>query len=335
MARPDGAQPQQGGASRAEVAAAVDALREDQRLRVRRRVGMLLFVGVLISLLVHIDIIFLLNLLRREGGGAIGPPPAMEIEFAVIESESLTDLPEGFEEDSVQSEATELEATLDEASESTLDAPSSSAPLSALNQAAAPSLGGGGSGSAGAGFGGSGGSGGASFFGIKSTGSRFCYIVDRSGSMGNGGKLEAAVAEVAKSLQQLPDFTRFFLLFFSSGQPSYLEPIGQNGWNTARRRTISRLLDEVATIHASGGTFPFDSFQRSFELDPPPDVIFFLTDGKLQGFNLPRFQELLPTDQRVVVNTIAFGDNSSQQLLQDMASITGGEYRFVRTGSQP
>ena len=66
-------------------------------------------------------------------------------------------------------------------------------------------------------------------------------------------------------------------------------------------------------------------------LEPRPDVIFFLTDGEI-----PRSEETLAAvtllnsrGRRVVINTIAFGDPASQELLREIARRSGGIYRFV------
>ncbi len=318
-------EPQEGGLS---LAAA--GLQEQQKRRFRRSMGRLLFVGVLISLFLHFDILVLLHLLQR-GGGDQSAPAAMLVEFAVRDEQELTRTPPG--ELAEQSEpATEASDDIDDASEVTLEADVGSSPLEALERSAMPSLGGAGSGSAGAGSGGSGGGGGASFFGISAAGSRFCYIVDVSGSMRNQGKLVAAVAELTRSLKALPDFTRFHLLFYSSG---VREPLAQSGWNTARRGTLRKIIAELGELHPSGGTQPAPAFEQALKLRPPPDVIFFLTDGEISGFTVADLRLLLPTSGRVVVNTIAFGDDAKQQLLRDMAKATGGQFRFVKPRGAP
>ena len=73
------------------------------------------------------------------------------------------------------------------------------------------------------------------------------------------------------------------------------------------------------------------AFDQVFSLKERPDVIFFLTDGEI-----PRAEETLATvtmlnarGRRVVINTIAFGDPASQELLREIARRSGGIYRFV------
>jgi len=37
----------------------------------------------------------------------------------------------------------------------------------------------------------------------------------------------------------------------------------------------------------------------------------------------------MPTNKTIVINTIAFGNETSKTLLQDIANDTGGQYTFV------
>jgi hypothetical protein len=311
--------------------APITQYRNDERARWRRRALSLIFVGLLISLLVHI-IIFLFSYSASSGIG-ISPPigAVTTIEFAVMEEDSFTSLPEGEKLTQTESSATDATSEVIETTQAILTADSSAVSLIPSSNAQATSLTGSGSSGMGVGMGGSGG-GGTSFFGISSSGSRFCYIVDRSGSMDSGGRLEAAKAELISSLKKLPDFVKFYVVFYSSN--IYI-PASQKGWNTARRGTINRMAKEIRLVTASGGTVPMPAFRDAFELTPPPDSIFFLTDGQISGFSMEALQNLIPANNQVVINTIAFGNAASQKLLQEIAQSTGGEYRFVPAGQTP
>tara|TARA_X000001036_G_scaffold205790_1_gene193390 strand:+ start:599 stop:1606 length:1008 start_codon:yes stop_codon:yes gene_type:complete len=311
--------------------APITQFRFDERARWKRRALSLIFVGLLISVLVHI-IIFLFSYSVSSGVGTSSPIGAVTtIEFAVMEDESFTSLPEG--EQLTQTESSTTDATTDqlETTQATLTVEASAVSLIPSAEAQATSLTGSGSSGMGVGMGGSGG-GGTSFFGITSSGSRFCYIVDRSGSMDSGGRLESAKAELISSLKKLPDFVKFYVVFYSS---NFSIPQSQKGWNTARRGTVNRMSNDIRGITASGGTVPMPAFKNALALKPPPDVIFFLTDGQISGFSLKKLQEIMPANKQVVVNTIAFGNPASQQLLQEIAQATGGEYRFVPEGGMP
>ncbi len=311
--------------------APITQFRIEERARWKRRAYSLIFIGLLFSVLVHLIIFLFSYSVSSDGGSGSQEAVVTTIEFAILDEQAFSSLPEG--EKITQSESSQTEASeqLIETTQATLAADSSSTSLIPSSDARATSLTGSGSTGMGIGMGGSGG-GGTSFFGISSSGSRFCYIVDRSGSMDRGNRLEDAKAELIASLKKLPDFVKFYVLFYSTGITS---PSMQKGWNTARRGTINRIAKEIRSFSPTGGTVPMPAFKQAFELSPPPDVIFFLTDGQINNFSLEMLQSLMPNNKAVVVHTIAFGDASSQTLLQEIASATGGEYRFVKEGSVP
>lgn len=309
---------------------AITQYKNEERARWKKRVISFIFVGLLISLLIHLNIGFLLSFLMRGGSGLDTTGTPTTVQFAIQDSQSLSQMPEGEQlqqEESVQTQAT---AESMSSTQATLTADSSTTSLDSSSQSMAPSLAGGGSSGMGSGMGGSGG--GTSFFGISSSGSRFCYIVDVSGSMQQQNRLSAALSELSSSLKKLPDFARFYVLFYSS---HVKEPSSQKGWNTARSSTVRRMINEFETVYAGGGTMPEPAFAKALTLKPPPEVIFFLTDGEISGFNADTLKAMLPNRSRVVVNTIAFGDSANQQQMKDIAKATGGQYKFVSSGGKP
>jgi len=310
---------------------AVTQFRKEETQRCRKRILSLIFVGLLISLLVHVYIGVLLSSLFRGGPGATSSGAVTNIEFAILDTESFTELPSS--SSNLTQDAAETQATSEilDATQATLTADDSPTKLQTSTRSMTPSLAGSGSSGIGSGMGGSGGAG-TSFFGISSKGTRFCYIVDVSGSMQTAEKLPSAIAELTRSLKKLPDFGRFYILFYSS---DVQEPPTQQGWNTARASTVNRMVKDFQNIKAGGGTVPKPAFVKAFELKPLPEVIFFLTDGEISGFTVCDLKALIPKKARVIVNTIAFGDNSSQQLLREMSQATGGQFNFVKTGGVP
>lgn len=304
----------------------------DIKKRWKRKVTSLIFVGLLISILVHLNIGFLLSLLTKSGFGTESTSEGTEIHFAVMDSDELSELPESDLTSAQDSAPTQATESVVETTQATLTAEATTTALQATGAAMTPSLAGGGGGTGmGAGMGGSGG-GGTSFFGISSAGSRFCYIVDVSGSMGSDNRLEKAMTELTNSLKKLPDFAKFYILFYSSGVQ---EPSSQRGWNTARKSTIRKMISEFELIRASGGTEPEDAFIQALSISPVPEVIFFLTDGEISGFSVDDLKALLPRKGRVVINTIAFGNDKSQQLLKDFSKMTGGKFNSVSSKGKP
>lgn len=172
------------------------------------------------------------------------------------------------------------------------------------------------------------GGGGASFFGISSRGNRFAYIMDMSGSMAQGTRWDVAQAELVRSVSALPDFTSFYVVLFSN-EP--LSPPRQAGWTRAGLNATRQLESWLRTVGPTGGTLPAPAFLQVFALEQRPEVIFFMTDGEIPQDTPDIVATLNERGQRVVVNTISFGDPAGQATLKKLAEQTGGVYRHVPT----
>jgi hypothetical protein len=68
----------------------------------------------------------------------------------------------------------------------------------------------------------------------------------------------------------------------------------------------------------------------AFQLSPPPDVIFFMTDGLFDERAVDEIAKLnRQSGRNVQINTISFMDTSSEPLMRRIASDSGGRYRHV------
>ena len=306
-------------------------LRCELQHRWKRSILILLLLGVLISILSHVTIALILDLYGRSGGLSKGEGSSAIVEFAVFESEVLSESTNSSYLEESQTAPAALESPL--TTETTLEATSSTASELMANQSQVPTLGGAGGGDLGSGMGGSGGAGGGtSFFGISSKGGRFCYIMDISASMLQGTRLKGATTELIASLRKLPNFSQFYILFYST---DVSEPPSQHGWNTARRSTLNRIVNEIHRVQAHGGTEPTAAFVRAMELTPLPDVIFFLTDGQIPTTFIDDLRAMLPKGKRVVVHAVAFGSGADIDQMKEIAKLTGGQYKLVTSGRQP
>ncbi|HIB02158.1 MAG TPA: hypothetical protein EYO31_09995, partial [Phycisphaerales bacterium] len=140
----------------------VTKYKKDEKERWNRRIISLIFVGLLISVLVHINIGFLLNLLIRSGSGSNPTGAFVTIDFAIEDSQTLTSLPEGESLDTLEAVQTQAPSESLQATQATLTADEATEALEAAATSTAPSLAGSGSSGMGVGLGGSGG-GGSSF----------------------------------------------------------------------------------------------------------------------------------------------------------------------------
>jgi hypothetical protein len=300
----------------------VRALENQLEEYARKRRQRLLVVVVGISLLAHAAILLYLSGLIRPGpAGGIGVSEFFEM--SILDEQELSRFDEAQLRDLVESP--EMAATLPdepapmhdmELTLPTVDLSAESGQVGTLAQTS------GGEGIATL----SGGGAGASFFGISSRGNRFAYIMDMSGSMSTGNRWDVATRELVRSVDALPDFTHFHVVLFSTGTAA---PPRQRGWVRAGNAAARHLESWLNSLAPTGGTMPAQAFHEVFALDQRPEVIFFMTDGEIPQDTPEIVAGLNERGQRVVINTVAFGDPAGQAALKRIAEQSGGVYRHI------
>ncbi|MCC7389917.1 MAG: VWA domain-containing protein [Phycisphaerales bacterium] len=315
-ARPDGV-----GSGVAAVAEAAPF--DEKLLRWIRRATV---IGLAVSVLVHLAAWFIAAHMSIGLSAGAGPAPMPGVvDFAVMTEAELSQLQDSalsFDSPSVpetnQEPLPEIES---------LDMPSEEEITGSLAEIAPTTIGAGAGDigqTSGLSEGGSG-SGSASFFGVEATGSRFLYIVDTSGSMGIGGKLEALQHELVKSLDGLLEAAEFLVITYNSGA-SALD--GRQVWSDADERGRRAARRAIARLGASGGTNPGPAFQLGFAMRPPPDAIYFMTDGEFSD-EVAGEIAMLNAEYKVPIHCIAFVSRESEILMRTIAQQSGGSYTFV------
>ena len=105
----------------------------------------------------------------------------------------------------------------------------------------------------------------------------FAFILDRSGSMSDGNKIDQAKEALKYIFRNLNDKDRFNLVTFASEVSPYNE-----GWQEVTSSRIADVLEFIDTISAGGGTAINDALQKVLDLQMSstrPTYIIFLTDG--------------------------------------------------------
>ncbi len=285
-------------------------------------------VSGLISLVLHMAILLTFAMVTcdfRGGGGAEGEEVLIG-ELPQLQLSQQND--EALDAEAAQAEAEPQQETLVETLEVITPIESSAGDFSLDLDLSEFSPSGGGSGGAPEVSALSGGGGalgqGASFMGLHAKGTRFCIIADCSGSM-EGPKLDFVKEEVLETLSTMASRGRFQLIFFNSRAI----PFPQAGWRHPRRDRA-----DVATwlqgLSAAGGTDPTPAFLQAFQLSPPPDAIFFMTDGLFEERVVDEVATMnRQSGRNVQINTISFMDTSSEPLMRRIASDSGGRYRHV------
>lgn len=300
----------------------------------RRRRKRLLMIAVPISLGLHVLLLLYLALMYRPADGD-GTPGPEGVQFALVQDVQLTEDSSSELSDLSSDDAVDLSATDLDSPEVPLDAAMPSDDLTQSDAIARESLGGSGDGlDGGDGLSTGGSSGGTSYFGVAGQGTRFAFIVDRSGSMGYRNRMTIASRELINAIEGLPDFAHFYVLFFSS---DILEPPMQDGWMQARRNNVAAVTRWINNVDPGGGTLPRTSFQNVFALDVLPDVIYFMTDGIIaeSALTAEEITSLNRGRKRVVIHTITFGDQGSEELMRRIARESGGTYRYIPDRGDP
>ena len=301
--------------------------------------------GIAISIAIHLALLIIASLLSVQFHfGDAGGDEGDGVEFAILSSEDLAALstPQ-IDVSSVETDASPFETVTDLDLLADMETDRS---VSDLTNSIAPALApGGGSlvgidpsaGSAGAGSGG-----GASFFGLEAEGSRFAYIVDRSGSMnsltGNGEltRWELTRNELIRSILALDSSAEFTVELYSGSADSLF---GTGDWVMATQPNKVSANAALFMVNPDGSTHPLTAIRSVFELEPLPDAIYLMTDGEFEETDqVPDQIRVLNRGRNVPIHCILFGDpgrtpDDTRRVLNVMKTIarnSGGRFTHIR-----
>ena len=90
------------------------------------------------------------------------------------------------------------------------------------------------------------------------------------------------------------------------------------------------MVNWVRGIRSFGGTSPITGFNDAFTISPPPDVIYFMTDG---GFNPQQVRQIKALNAKLkkpaTIHGIAFGRGAAVPLIRQIAKDSNGTFRTV------
>jgi hypothetical protein len=196
---------------------------------------------------------------------------------------------------------------------------------------------------------GSGGSGsGTEYFGTVAYGNRFVYILDKSTSMNHSrsgppapdSRFARARNELLRSIDKLAPYQSFYVILFSTKtrrmfDDESLAPVTI----PATPENKLRLREWLEAAEVGGGTDPREALFLALSI--APDAVFFLSDGDFNRVNGRRKNRLFagdPEAEQLVervnrtdtpVHTFAYEDPSSKRRMEDIAQLSGGDYRFI------
>jgi len=171
------------------------------------------------------------------------------------------------------------------------------------------------------------------FGGLVGTGSRFVYVVDRSGSMNSNRLMQSAKAELEASLTSLNEQQQFQIIFYNDDALIFNPTGAAPKMLQATEANLESALEFVRQTPAIGGTVHMAALEPALRLGP--DVIFFLTDAddRLRPAEYNKINRLNTTNASIHV--LVFGvtaqptaDNLSFKRLADE---TRGQFVFKST----
>jgi hypothetical protein len=180
---------------------------------------------------------------------------------------------------------------------------------------------------AGTGGGGGGkGGGGGDFFGLQAKGAKFIYVLDRSFSMAELGKLEAVKRELARSVMALKRHAKFYVIFYNQS----FELMPAAGLVDATDDSKRKYLAWANTMRPEDGTDPTKAMLTALSMKP--DAVWLLSDGLFPDAAADVIREA-NVGGKIQIHTIAFCENSGEPVLQRIAEENRGLYRFVPPSS--
>jgi len=203
---------------------------------------------------------------------------------------------------------------------------------------------------------------GAVFFNQQVKAQRIAYVLDFSVTM-KGERDELMRRELTKSLKALPVSTQYSVICFSG--PVWLpgdevaggtvksrgktyewtsvspwewktnSPLMKAPWLPATPKETQRTISLIGETKAIGGTDWEAPLEIAIAMQPPPEIIFFMTDGIMEQRDMLRLTRGIAAKAKakgVVINTVAMMEPGAEEPLADLAKRTGGQFTIVEKG---
>ncbi|MGL6193444.1 MAG: vWA domain-containing protein [Thermoguttaceae bacterium] len=172
------------------------------------------------------------------------------------------------------------------------------------------------------------------FWGTQGTGTRFAFVLDRSGSMNenNGWLIQTAKAKLINALDGLKDVHQLLIVFYNEEPTVYLSS-GQTSASLIYATETNReaAAGFIRSIIPTGGTNHEQALIVAAKLKP--DVIFLLTDGEKKDDLTPRqLQQIQNIAAGVQINVIQLGygaEPPGNNYLKNLSTRFNGQYQYV------
>lgn len=214
------------------------------------------------------------------------------------------------------------------------------------------------------GFGSGGGSNGASFFNQKVKANRVCFVIDYSASM-RGLRIALLKKELAQSVKKLPTGMEYQMIFF--GGPAWVAGstvkmaqgnksavithedktykwagrsahgwvstgrMPKVSWRESSKSNIKESLSAIEETPLVWGTTWTNPLEMALDMNPRPDVIFFMTDGSSgkSSKNIALRMGERAKSLGITINAIALMDPVAKEAMGAIAELSGGQFSMV------
>jgi hypothetical protein len=213
------------------------------------------------------------------------------------------------------------------------------------------------------------GNGGTTFFGQSVKAERIAYVIDYSASMRGQGREELMRKELTDSVMKIAMKTNYALLFFagpawvagddvdwnkqgaivsgkggrkfnwkSKGKANDWEHSGKKepvDWLVATKGQVSKSRKIIQSTRLVWGTRWDNPLEMALNMDPPPQVIYFMTDGAASGSDKwARSVGAKAKSRGIKINCIAMMEPKAHKDMDDLAKRTGGQFTIVLKGGK-
>ena len=158
----------------------------------------------------------------------------------------------------------------------------------------------------------------ASFFGLRAEGKVFIFVVDRSGSMDDGDRLDRAKRELIRTVTAMQPPQRFQVIFYNDRATPMPGDLPKSA-DYSSRNQLARWLNR---IDAEGGTDPRSAI--ALALGQRPDAVFLLSDGAFPDGTAPAVAALNP--RKIPIHCVDLAGGAGGDDLKIIARESGGQY---------
>jgi hypothetical protein len=174
----------------------------------------------------------------------------------------------------------------------------------------------------------------AVFFGARSKGDRFVFVVDNSSSM-KGGRLEAATAELLKTIDSLTPRQAFYVIFVSDQTYPMFYPVAAPEMLPATPANKRRLAEWVPNAILASGKNRELIKAMDMAAALRPHAVFLLWDGDLKYSEKVRIDVMThltrPNQWNFTIHTLGMGVASldAKFNLTSIAEAHGGSFQPI------